>query len=461
MKVVIVGGGIAGLSLACLIKNLCKSIQIVHKASSINRSSIGLWSLGAKILSKCNIIDPKKDLCYVKKTSYRTQSGYTLASPSFASLDGLLHDNSNISTPLKEPSLGFLTEEFLLNKLNNNMKSNNNINIEYSEINSINTDAKTIITTSKDDANNKIEIESSYDLLVVADGMYSPTRSLIWKNISSSSFLNDRGYIVYRGTSPRLVNNQEGFQTWGPGRRFAVVPSVNNTNAWYAAVSTHLIKSFALHPLENSDMTGKKDGIECSKDDLFELATLFYDWHDPISSLISESVGPVTRTIAKASPTPYSLFSYDNSNSYSSLLSSYDNVVCIGDAYHTLDPILAQGTGVAIEDAAHLVECLKYYGLRLNKDDGGIGQDEEVYHKIIADALKLFQEQRRNRVNRLHFLSDAAQIVGHIDSPLLCNVRNFKLSLVFDSVTSFFFDKAIMASLGGRIWPNNANSNTI
>ena len=476
MKVIIVGDGVAGLSLANMLQKYCKSIKIIQN-NSLNQNNIhnvGIWSFGAKILSNIGIIDPNKDLCYVHNTSYRTPSNYTLASPSFNKLDGILHDDSHISKQPKKPTLGFLTEEFLLNKLYKNL--NNQVSIECSEIKSINTETntiKTIITTTATTTNTapttkandekEVEVELSYDLLVIADGMYSSTRSLIWKHLSISSFLCNRGYVVYRGTSPRLVDNQEGFQTWGPGKRFAVVPSVNNTNAWYAAISTQLLKS---NSLENSDMRGKKDGIECSDDDLNELSALFHDWHDPISSLISKSLRPITRTIAKASPTPYSLLSKDtNSNNNSSLLSSYNSIVCLGDAYHTLDPILAQGTGVAIEDAAHLVECLKYYGLKENenedKDDNTSirtsKDDKKVYnysdHEIISRSLKLFQEQRKNRINRLHFLSDAAQLVGHIDSPFFCSIRNLKLSLYFKSLSSFFFDQAIMASLGGREWP--------
>lgn len=90
------------------------------------------------------------------------------------------------------------------------------------------------------------------DILIVADGCFSSLRSPllnlhhnnIQHSVTDQDIITHRGYRVYRGFinlnhefEKQDIQNMTSYQSWGPGARFAVVPTVDGI-AWFIAVSS-------------------------------------------------------------------------------------------------------------------------------------------------------------------------------------------------------------------------------
>jgi hypothetical protein len=102
-------------------------------------------------------------------------------------------------------------------------------------------------------------------------------------------------------------------------------------------------------------------------------------------------------------------------------------ILFAGDAAHTLDPILAQGAGIAFEDAQHISkELIQYF-----------------QHPELGFNFHRLQNKRMQRIRKLHAISNLAQSVGHIDSPLLNQVRDRVIRSVPQMIKGPLFDQFI------------------
>ena len=234
------------------------------------------------------------------------------------------------------------------------------------------------------------------DVLIGAEGMGSPSapasvvrRKLLQRghgDVSSGAVMPaSRGYVVYRGVAPAAAGaagGQKGplapgfsfqvcdevyastvhgvgwstalireythihthishtrTQTWGPASRFASVPLADG-QVWFATLPhTTTSSSTNAHSL---------------------LLDHFRRWHDPIPALLAATP---PAAILRDDAVAHRVFPPFNSEHQSQ--PSWP-VTLIGDAAHGVDPILAQGAGVAVEDAFHLAGALG--GLKGGKD---------------------------------------------------------------------------------------------
>ncbi len=88
-------------------------------------------------------------------------------------------------------------------------------------------------------------------------------------------------------------------------------------------------------------------------------------------------------------------------------------VALIGDAAHTISPGLGQGAGMAMEDAAVLAE-------ELAATDGDAGR--------LAPALARYEARRRDRVETIRRLSRAVIERGQLTHPVACWLRNRRIT---------------------------------
>lgn len=267
-------------------------------------------------------------------------------------------------------------------------------------------------------------VEHKADLIVAADGMNSTVRSLLFPN---EEFLSRRGYVVYRGISRNVPFSDsdyhqgkfKAFQTWGPGARFAVVPLDNkNSVAWYLAITSEsrsTSEEELLGPFSNGCT------YPVGVDEWQAQQSKLREWHNPINAIIAN-----TQMGEDSQPLISKCDAFSSKRVIKKGLCR-GNIAFIGDAAHTLDPILAQGAGVAMEDAQRLADCIR--------EMDGI--------ESLPSALQLYEKKCYLRRGKLQILSDVAQSVGHIDSPSTAKWRDAALRSLPDSMKTYLFSSLL------------------
>ena len=416
MKVIISGGGIAGLSAAKALTRLpfIASVKIIDNAATdrrlIDNTYTGLWSPSIFILSKYGV-DIERNICYVKKSGYRSTDGRWLAQPK----KGLGTDYR------KEPCLGFIKDKDLLTALITSLPSSVSF-INESIISVVEISNKVITAVSN--TGNIYEA----DLIIAADGKNSTIRKCLHND---NNTLKYRGYEVYRGHSTSLFHfaykhriSEDAFQTWGPGLRFATVPTYEG-NAWFMASSIN--KTIA-----NAN-TIKGEHSVINKEKFEDLVAMVSNWHNPIAELLANTdnghLGVIVCDAYGGSSTklPQSVLSNNNNT----------GVAFVGDASYCLDPILAQGTGLAIEHSYLLAKALEQY-----KNTNDLGK-----------ALKYFDEMKVERQLRLHYLSDISQSIGCLHDKNMIKTRDHIMAFLYENYKDTIgscFDKVIQFSSSNR-----------
>lgn len=106
-------------------------------------------------------------------------------------------------------------------------------------------------------------------------------------------------------------------------------------------------------------------------------------------------------------------------------------------SYWQLDPILAQGVGVAIEDA----HCIVYE----------LSKSQDLKPENIARAFQKYERSRLTRLKILHHISNISQYLGQHSSPSFINFRDSLFVHSPSFLKSIMFDLAIGLSLS-RNW---------
>ena len=189
---------------------------------------------------------------------------------------------------------------------------------------------------------------------------------------SEATNIQDRHYHVFRGNSTVTRDEVEGlenaFQTWGEScnMRFATVPmefplpggKTRELHTWFITIDDESISSEA-------DPERRKE----------KLLGAFADWHDPIRQLVGATPAAeisMERAVAHVhSCEPVVNFRrvVEQMRGVPFPSGSRGPVVqFVGDAFMTVDPILAQGFTIGMEGAAALAESLERC---LRQDLGG------------------------------------------------------------------------------------------
>eukprot|EP00981_Chlorochromonas_danica_P005378 scaffold1091_cov164-Ochromonas_danica.AAC.1 len=256
------------------------------------------------------------------------------------------------------------------------------------------------------------------DILFVADGSRSSLRSLLSScpggTSGVESHLHFRGYRVFRGIASHP--SREAFQTWAPGSRFAVVPLTEGEVAWFAAISSPDPSDTAITmegPLANETRLATLSERDA-------LLSLFQSHHAPVMDLLSST--PQSNIFVTDS--------FVSSSRYRPQVAAYLHaqrtpVLFLGDARHTLDPILAQGAGRALEDAWSVCQIL---GDRLLSP---------------PQLVQAYEQKGGERIRRLERMSSLAEFFGHVDSPVGCRVRDASLNALPMAWKRTAFDRLI------------------
>ena len=164
--------------------------------------------------------------------------------------------------------------------------------------------------------------EERGDLLVGADGLSSMVRCAI-----ADGRIRYAGYTAWRGVSPVPVAAGRLTESWGVGERFGLVDIGRERTYWFATKNA---------PEGEPDEPGGRKA---------EIRRRFGGWHEPIAAVVEAAdESAILR----------------NDVHYLEPLTGWSDgrVVLVGDAAHATTPGVGQGAAQAIEDAVVLADRL-------------------------------------------------------------------------------------------------------
>lgn len=323
MKIAILGGGVAGVSSAILLKQ--KGFDVTVYERHITPSNIGagivVWPNAAFILDQLGVLNEIKAVSgYPSSMRRLTSAGEFL---------GTL-DIGQINRLMGYPSLSIFRKDFqniLIAKL-----ESSGVAIAYGH------------TVTNIETNNAGQAEVffqngeqiSADLIIGTDGRMA---SYARKYILGNNIPVYQGFINWVGVYESQVETFEEISVadyWGTGERFGIVP-VTKYKAYWAGGSA------------NNDITPKNPAAYQD-----ELLALFSSWPKPIKQIIE---GTPIEQINKIYVHDHNPISTWHKN----------NLIAIGDAAHASLPTSGQGACQALEDAWHLTNCLMQHSGNLQQ----------------------------------------------------------------------------------------------
>lgn len=162
--------------------------------------------------------------------------------------------------------------------------------------------------------------------LVACDGIHSIVRRSVLPDVA----IRYAGYTCWRGIAhviPDGIDPNETSETWGRGKRFGIVPLAGGRLYWFAVTNA---------PQDDPVLQTWRSR---------ELLAHFADFHQGVRDVIHNTTDNhiIWNDIIDVPPLPQFAFG---------------NIALLGDAAHATTPNLGQGACMAIEDAAVLARCL-------------------------------------------------------------------------------------------------------
>ncbi|MBF0430036.1 MAG: FAD-dependent monooxygenase [Fibrobacteria bacterium] len=309
-KVLIVGAGIAGLTLAIILKKTGIDCDIIEKKETFgpNRSGIVLDSRAFKSLQALSLSpEIQKHASEINFACISDHMGKTLARCNLSRIS--LKNCPNLSIPrgtLLKALSHYLGEREIW------------MNTTIQDIQNKDTDVEVTFSDGS---------QGNYVLVVGTDGIQSQIRSMFFsKNIRQYA-----GYSCWRFLARQVegIEPNSAFELWGRGKRFGIVPLRHGTIGCYGTFNS-------------------QPGLN-------------YDGQEKVEKLKSQfaDFGGIVPEILEQIHHPNDILFDDIQNVY---LNSWINgrILLIGDAAHALTPNFGQGAGLAIEDAARISQYLNF-----------------------------------------------------------------------------------------------------
>ncbi len=304
MKVVITGGGIAGLTTAIALQQAGISCTIYEAAPELKPVGAGIVlaanaikafekiGIAEAILKKGRLLDAFTILDSTGKTIIKTNS--SLVRAKFGNDNFTIH-----RADLHQVLLSFIPPENLhLNK--------RCVHLEQTP------DKVTLYFQD----GSKVEA----DYVLACDGIHSAIRSKLLPGV----YPRYAGYTCWRAVvdTPHLALN-EATETWGTSGRFGIVPLPAGKIYWFACI-----------PAAQNDQNLKNYTSR-------HLLNYFKDFHSPIPELLRHSQNEQLLWNDICDIKPLKRF-------------AFGNILLLGDAAHATTPNMGQGACQAIEDAVIL-----------------------------------------------------------------------------------------------------------
>jgi 2-polyprenyl-6-methoxyphenol hydroxylase-like FAD-dependent oxidoreductase len=295
MRVIVVGGGIGGLSVAIALRQVGHDVVVLERASRIEPVGAGI-TLFANAMSALELLGVREAVAAqgaaATRSAILTSNGRELTTVPADLIEG--------TVALHRADL-----QAVLAKAAGEVR----VGTEVAAVEQH--DGGVVVRAVNG-------VEEHGDLLVGADGVNSVVRRLV-----DDVRPRYAGYTAWRGVSPVAVETGRLTESWGVGERFGLVDIGRGRTYWFAT------KNAAEG--ETDEPAGRKA----------EILGRFSAWHEPIGAVIDDTdEGSILR----------------NDVYYLEPLAHWSKgrVVLVGDAAHATTPGVGQGAAQAIEDAVVL-----------------------------------------------------------------------------------------------------------
>ena len=361
-KIAIIGAGISGLFIANLLRQDSNyDITIYEKNNSINLEKgygIQLSVNSVKLLNKIGFrnIDQLNNFNPNKIDFYSLQKKQKICDLNISEFNT---DNAKYTTLQRSTLIEFLKEKIPSNLIQYNKK-----------IKQVDNKNETVMLTFENNSS------AEYDYLVISDGVFSPTKSLVANKQIEPKYFNS---IAVRATINRKnfenINYNNISLFLGSNFHSVVYPVDKNSEFNFIGI---LRKNLTNNQLQNYSLFSENSFI---------------------SSILSELSGQIDQNILeninniKCFPIFISNEIYDQ---------QHKNIFLIGDAFFAFPPSFAQGASQSIEAAFELFEY--------------INKNSNDFNKRRIEKTKMIN----NRSKFNHF-------VFHLSNPLIIFVRDFIL----------------------------------
>lgn len=308
MKILIVGGGVAGPALAGFLKNSAE-ITLIDKAPQWGNIgyAIALWGNGQKILKQLGIDHKVLKMGYeIPWNVFEDKKGKILTFFTFNSF--------HVYGPT-----AVVTRTDLQQSLVKNIAGLANVQIKLgTTLSSIAQEKnKTFVTLSDGSA-------EYFDLVVGADGIHSQVRDMVF----GTNFLKYYGWTVYAFWLPQKLPFPKGAVEFAAGGKICLIYPMEDKAVVMFIIAT-----------PPKQVVKKENSKEL-------LHSLFHDFKDSAGHMIDAIEDP-THIFRD------DLAHIDMQKWYKG------NVVLMGDAKHATSPITGMGASMALEDAFVLAEELR------------------------------------------------------------------------------------------------------
>lgn len=362
MKAILIGAGIGGLATAIALRKAGIETEIFERAAAIHEvgAGISLWANAIRALAQLGLGPAihNRSVAYTRTAILRS-GGRPIAGNSLAELAQSLG-----------PVVIVLHRADLLSLLSEPVKDAIRLNHQCTGFEQL---ADSVVARFSNGS------EARGDILIAADGI----RSAIRNQLHPGEPVRYSGYAAWRSVTRFDATGLT--ESWGPGRRFGIVPMSGGLVYWFATRNA---------PQGETDPPGK------SRQTLLEM---FRDFHAPVPALIdaTEESAILRNDVLDRAP----LRSWGRGR-----------VTLLGDAAHPMTPNLGQGGCQAIEDALVLARSL-------------------ASHPSPDQALRAYETERIARTTPIVLRSRQIGAIAQIENPLACRIRDSLFSRVPAGVT--------------------------
>ena len=357
-KIAIIGSGIAGLTLAKLVKKNSNFEFIVYeKEDNLNLDEgfgIQLSTNSISILNKIGFSQiNKNEKFHPHKLDFYSINGKKICDLDLTTFNS---DYEKYTTIKRSILVEFLKENLLSNsikfrkKINRIEQVSEKINIHFSD-----------------------GLSDKVDYLVVSDGVFSNTKTIIEKKLFKPSY--------FGATAIRVKVKNHDISNFD-----------NNNISLVMGPNAHLV----LYPINQS----KEFNLVCVVRQKLES-------NEDIKSILRNIIFKNNKNIANLFIGD--LKSWPIYTSKKQIKSIYKNIFYIGDAFYTFPPTMAQGASQAIESANEIFDL--------------IGSNK-------SEAQNEYFKNRKERTNLINKRSKFNYFIFHISNPILKVLRNTILKIV-------------------------------
>ncbi|CAK7204857.1 hypothetical protein SEUCBS139899_007619 [Sporothrix eucalyptigena] len=354
MEIIVIGAGLAGLTVAIALQQAGHKITVLESAPQITYIGAGIQvsSNSSRILKKLGVDKHIEKYCTepVDLRMMRWQDGNVL-----------------VECPLKAPALDeYGSPYWHIHRAD----LHRGLMARATELGiTVHLDSRVATVEPEVPAlTTKGGVRYTADLIVASDGLHSICREIV---LGHKSPPNPTGQMVYRVTLPT--------------RKLAGIPQLEDlitiprNNHWigpHATILSYLLEGIN-EPLINFVFTcdvNMEEGVNTKIGTNEEVRARFKDWDPRLDAMLAH-VDEVLE---------WRLFTHHEIPNWAH---SSNKLVLIGDAAHAMTPYLAQGAAMGIEDAAILG------GILAQPDFGAVDQ--------LPQALKLYETLRIKRAARV------------------------------------------------------------